>query len=529
MFKLKKNKEITKSNNNATPATVVNKNIINKIFTNKQTYIIISIVFSIILSSSIIFKKYWAPTNLAQSQKQQHITVFTHGSFGSIIGLINLFQVLKDNVRGTKYKKTVSKMRKEPHFYASQPIMQRGLIKIKPSFDLAVTSSARFAAYPILKAYEKVNKQFSSKAVNNHFYTFGWSGLISQQRRRKEAIRFYNSLSEELEQYKGSGIQPKIRILAHSHGGNIALNLSAVHKVINNFDNIDPILEQAINSDEKEALVLMYEQIKNLPSKKENSKTKGQKTLDYRPTNKTLRIDELLMFGAPIQPETECLVFNNFFKKIYNIYSSEDVVQDMDLISTKKYSAQRLKILEKVTQKKDIPKIIQLKIMIDRDMTKLINKDQVKTLTLVPTSTQQKKEVNQSFWGKLFSRNRFGSKKTKDPTHKEMWFVSWDKLQKNIDTPLESIPSVIFTPLFLEAIKKINKKTNDIDVNIRLTNNNLKVYVFEHSEKEQTAQYKVSIQRNIVDSIKTKLLRWIPDDLSFSKKFNIIKNCQEQI
>ena len=498
---------------------------------NKKTYIIISIIFSIILGSTIIFKTYWNKTNwyLKQNEeKKEHITIFTHGSFGSIIGLIDLFKVLKDNVTGTIYKKTVSKMRKNVYFYSGQPIMQKGLIKIEPSFDLSSTSSARLAAYPILKAYEEVNKQFLKKEINNHFYTFGWSGLISQERRRKESIRFYNSLSEELELYTKSGIKPKIRILAHSHGGNVALNLSAVNLVINNFDNINSILKQTINEDEKEALILMYEQIKKLPIKENLTQTNGQKLFDYRPTNKNLKIDELLMFGTPIQPETECLVFNNFFNKIYNIYSSEDIIQDIDSISTKKNSSQRLKILE-ITPKKEIPKIIQLKIMIDRDMIKGINKNKIKTLTLAQTNTRQKTEANQSFLKRFFSRSRFSPKKTKDPTHKEMWFISWNKLKDNLDTYLEHIPSVIFTPLFLNAIEKISKKTNDIDINIKLKNKNLKIYVFEHSENEQKVEYKVSMERNIVDSIKTEFLKWIPDDLSFSNKFNIIKNCQEQV
>ncbi len=506
---------------------------INKKIINKKIYIIISIIFSIILSSTIIFKTYLNKTNWylkqANKEKQEHITIFTHGSFGSIMGLIDLFKVLKDNVTGTIYKKTVSKMRKNIYFYSGQPIMQKGLIKIEPSFDLSSTSSVRLAAYPILKAYEEVNKQFLKKEINNHFYTFGWSGLISQERRRKESIRFYNSLTEEVEFHTKSGIKPKIRILAHSHGGNVTLNLSAVNIVINNFNDMDTILKQTINEDEKEALMQMYKQIKKLPTKEDHTQTNGQKSLDYRPTNKSLKIDELLMFGTPIQPETECLIFNNFFDKIYNIYSSEDVVQDIDSISTKKNSSQRLKTLETTISKKEIPKIIQLKIMVDRDMIKGIDNNKIKTLTLAQTNTQQKTEANQSFLKRLFSRSRFSPKKTKDPTHKEMWFISWNKLKENMDTSLESIPSVIFTPLFLNAIEKISKKTNDIDVNIKLKNKSLKIYVFEHSEEEQKVQYKVSMERSIVDSIKTKFLKWIPDDLSFSKKFNIIKNCQEQV
>ncbi|MBD3273048.1 hypothetical protein GF385_01730 [Candidatus Dependentiae bacterium] len=506
---------------------VNNKDENKRVKSNKKKYTIITIISLIIaLSSSIIFKHYRSFGFF--SKKENHITVFTHGSFGSVIGLMNLFHVIKDKITGTKYKRTISRMRKDPNFYSSQPIMQKGLFKIKPSFDLATTSSARFAAYPILKSYEEINKQFQAENIRDHFYTFGWSGLISQERRRIEAIRFYNALSEELEKYNQSQ-KLKVKILAHSHGGNMALNLCAVNAVINNFENIKPLLEQATTDDEREALKLMYKQIKKLPTKEKNINKKGQKRFDYIPTNKNLKINELLMFGTPIQPETECFIFHNFFKKIYNIYSEEDVVQDMDIFSTKKYSSQRLRILEEITPNKNIPKIIQLKIMVDRDMKKII-KDEIKTLTLVQTNTQQTSEAkNQSFWKKLFSRNRFGPKKTKDPTHREMWFVSWDKLKKNLKTSLESIPSVIFTPLFLNAIEKISEQTNDIDVNIRLTNKNLKVYVFKHSLEEQKVEYKVSMERNIVDSIKTKLLKWIPDDLSFSNKFNIIKTYQEQI
>lgn len=506
-----------------TPQTEVQEQIVPK-KSYKNRYIIAFIVLILILSSSIFFKYYW-PSETASiiDRKEDQITIFTHGSFGSVIGLINLFQVLKDNITNTTYKKTISRMRKDPQFYASQPIMQRGLVKIEPSFDLSATSSTRFAAYPILKAYEEVDKQFLNINTNNHFYTFGWSGLISQERRRKEAIRFYNCLSEELEKYEN---KPKIRILAHSHGGNLVLNLAAINKVIKNFNNMPAILGQTINNDEREALFLMYEQIKALPNK---TQTNGQKAFDYRPTQKNLNIDELLMFGTPIQPETETFVLNNFFKKIYNIYSEEDVVQDMDIFSTKKNSSQRLKILENLSMPTNSPQIIQLKIMIDREMKKNENKSEPQTFTLVTTNTQQQEESDQSFWGKLFSRNRFGSKKTKDPTHKEMWFVSWDKLQQNLSTPLESIPSVIFTPLFLNAIEKISNQTNDIDINIKLTDKNLKVYVFEHQQEEQTAMHKVSMHRNIVDSIKTSLLNWIPDDTSFTKEFNIIKNYQDQI
>jgi hypothetical protein len=245
--------------------------------------------------------------------------------------------------------------------------------------------------------------------------------------------------------------------------------------------------------------------------KSENNYT-GQKAFDYRPEKLDLKINELLMFGTPIQQETECFVLNNFFEKVYNIYSDEDVVQDMDIFSTKKESVQRLRIIENIDNQKDIPQIIQLKIMIDREMKKIINNDESKIISLVTTNTQQQEEC-ESFWQKLFSKNRFSSKKTKDPSHKEMWFVSWDKLKENVTSPLEFIPSVIFTPLLQNAIESVEENTTDIDVNIRLTKNNLKIYIFNHNEEEKLIQNKISMQRDVIDAIKSKIIE---------KKFKLI-------
>ena len=66
--------------------------------------------------------------------KEPWLTIFTHGTFGCILGLFNFFEVVQDKIPGTQYKKVISKMRKNPFFYQNQPILQKGLIKVKPSF-----------------------------------------------------------------------------------------------------------------------------------------------------------------------------------------------------------------------------------------------------------------------------------------------------------------------------------------------------------------------------------------------------------
>ncbi len=513
----------------------MNKKINNQLFLkNKKQKVflfLISFLLIFLTISTIIFLRYRKKTQqveIIQTKEQppEKLTIFTHGSFGSLMGLINFFDVINDDISKTKYKKIISKMRKASEFYRAQPIMQRGLIKIEPSFNLSSSPNTNFATYPLIKAYQKLDKNLYSNQFNNKFYTFGWSGLLSQSRRRKEAIRFYNALSEELKKFNNQKTTPIIRIISHSHGGNLTLNLAAVHTVINNFKNIDSILHSAINNHAKETLRLMYEEIKKLPQKSNLKKFNNQKRYDYFPEEKNISIDEFIMFGCPIQHETEAFVLNNFFKKIYNIYSDEDVIQDLDVFSTKKESKRRIKIIKKVDLSKipQRPQIVQLKVMNDREMQKTIINAQ-KTFSLNTTNTQQNKQ-SESFWRKLFSPSRLFYKKEKDPTHKELWFISWDKFKEDSNQPLEYLPSVIFTPLILKSIENITSQINDIDINIRFTKKYLKVYAFKHKEKIKTLKNKASVPKAILNNIKDQLLKWAPNEISIQKQFDLIKSYQ---
>ncbi|MBN1549365.1 hypothetical protein JW872_01755 [Candidatus Babeliales bacterium] len=110
------------------------------------------------------------------------------------------------------------------------------------------------------------------------FYAFGWSGALSFQARELAARDLYRELQREHYAYTTKhGQAPKIRLITHSHGGNVALNLAKVR----------------------------------LPNNK-------------------LVIDELIMLGTPIQNETACYVNDPFFKTIYSLYSHADMLQIMD-------------------------------------------------------------------------------------------------------------------------------------------------------------------------------------------------------
>ena len=146
-----------------------------------------------------------------------------------------------------------------------------------------------FESDPGLNTAEAVNKKFymrtvvetisaseSKKHPFDDFYVFGWSGDLSFKQREKAAQDLHDSLLKLIEKYKSLNLQPKITIISHSHGGNVALNLV-----------------KFLQCDD-------------------------------------LEIDNLILLACPVQNETKQFIKHKIFKKIYSFYSSMDVFQILD-------------------------------------------------------------------------------------------------------------------------------------------------------------------------------------------------------
>lgn len=110
------------------------------------------------------------------------------------------------------------------------------------------------------------------------FYLFGWSGNLSFNAREQAALELYHALLKIIDEYKRSyGSIPYIRIITHSHGGNVALNLS-----------------------------------------------------HYIQPNDGFIVDELVLLACPVQEYSKNLVTAACFKKIYSLYSLMDSIQIAD-------------------------------------------------------------------------------------------------------------------------------------------------------------------------------------------------------
>jgi len=65
------------------------------------------------------------------------------------------------------------------------------------------------------------------------FYFLGWDGALDSRQREFVSEAFYSGIGELLQQWKiHIGITPKVRIITHSHGGNLVLNFPVVKQKV---------------------------------------------------------------------------------------------------------------------------------------------------------------------------------------------------------------------------------------------------------------------------------------------------------
>ncbi|MCF7800257.1 hypothetical protein K9L05_01420 [Candidatus Babeliales bacterium] len=260
-----------------------------------------------------------------------------------------------------------------------QPINSLGLIKIddiekeneKEPIYLKTTKKIINNYNLIKKDIEKNIEQDKKDNSEQAFYTFGWDGNLSKKSRLNWSKKLYEQIVDEIEKIKKDfsdkekeiDIKTNITIIAHSHGGNVALNLALAEKEF----------------------------------------------------CKNIQIKKLILLGTPVQSETRNFINSDIFVKIYNIYSSADLMQVIDMVSTKdSISHRKFKIDSK--NNFTIPdKLKQIEVMIDN----------------------------------------------KKPSHGELWLLGENKLNKLIKNfvyreslSIYPFPVVVFVPKIIDSIEK---------------------------------------------------------------------------
>ena len=156
------------------------------------------------------------------------------------------------------------------------------LILKKPAYHLIFEDKTSLV--PILSLPEDHHFRQLTSTITNHdpehfpleeFYIFSWSGKLHEQERKSAAHTLYHEIIELCISYRQKyHCEPIIRIITHSHGGNVTLNMA---------------------------------KIKN--------------------TKDSFCINELILLACPVQEVTKHLICTPMFKRVYSLYSSFDIIQ----------------------------------------------------------------------------------------------------------------------------------------------------------------------------------------------------------
>lgn len=333
--------------------------------------------------------------------KEKWITIFVHGTYGTSLTLMSFPKIFRGDSRGTYYEKFQSKFRDNKNFYQNRFMHDLGLIPVGPSYFQKKSHHAEKITNSIVGFYQEVSAKINP-GTEELCYAYGWSGLLNQHERRLAAVELYNRLIGLYEDFRLKGDTPRFRLICHSHGGNVGLNLAAVHEA-----------------------------------------SEGSKQA-------TFIIDELIMYATPIQQETERFCFSSFFKKVFNIYSENDVIQSADFISTSTRLCSR-RIEVKNYPELDASRLAQIQITVGQPV-------------LIQTQRKNLDVKGALRGGRLYSSS------PKDPAHADFWCVTWEKH----DVFYDPLPLVVFTPIFTKLLSPF-RGYQDLIINIAKNHGEQKV------------------------------------------------------
>jgi hypothetical protein len=313
------------------------------------------------------------------------LNVFIHGimSIKPHISWNNFMLFLKDEIEGTLYEKTVELMREDEFFFRNQAMQHIGLYKIDPTlFEGNASASLSFVFEEISRHYG-INRQ-------NYYYTFGWSGLLSAKSRYNDAKKLFISLEQEVERLRKQNLNPKIRVIGYSHGGNINLNLAAIRQ-------------------------------KEFP-------------------NSPLTIDEVVNIGTPVITDSDYLINDPMFKRIYHLYSNLDRVQPLDFFAPKQFFSSRTFNSRKGFKLPE--KLIQIQLKVTRCNKGVLDD---------PERFELSNDLSKSHivYGKK------GLLRDTSPGHVELWFFGWTPIYYRQTNPIYPLPTIAFAPVILHHVEKV--------------------------------------------------------------------------
>ncbi|CAN5151033.1 hypothetical protein BH09DEP1_BH09DEP1_2970 [soil metagenome] len=310
------------------------------------------------------------------------VNVFVHGiiSIKPTTTLANFFRFINDDFEDSPYSLTINNIRHNSFFYQNQTIQALGLHPIN-----SANCAPGAAACVMARIFDKVTKLNSGNPndIDSLYYTYGWSAVLSRSARLEDATIFLNQLNSEIDRLRAQGFQPKVRLIGYSHGGTVILKLALAKRLY----GIAPRFE----------------------------------------------VEQAYLLGTPIQGDTDYLITDPLFKKIYNIYSRGDRFQKLDMFSAGQFFSER-KFMPHCTLPELPNKLTQIEIK----------------LTRKPLGKGCCRNCNDADC--CANVPSYKNRRNVSPGHSELWFFGWTPMHYRKTFPLYPLPVVTFLPYIIDAI-----------------------------------------------------------------------------
>lgn len=208
------------------------------------------------------------------------VTVFIHGTVGTSFNVLNPWKCSSETFdKNCLSARTVKRFRSFDGMNYDQIFGPHGLTEFNAP-DLPVWYASRY----VIPAYQVCSECVGVDIDIYKHALFGWTGFLHNGARKEAGYELYQALCD----YRDSlvmqyNIDPEIDIVAHSHGGNVALWLAQAEK-------------------------------------------------EYK---RGLLINTLIMLGTPMQKEMTLSIASPLFRTMVLCYSQGDSIQQRDYFSAK--------------------------------------------------------------------------------------------------------------------------------------------------------------------------------------------------
>ena len=202
----------------------------------KKQYILL---FILVTGALLAWKVGSAFAHMYSSKKEACLTVFVHGSVYTMLSALDAQRVWSGALpKESPYVDMVRRVRKNPLIWQDQVMLKEGWVSfphasIDNFYNNALEGECcQQAAYQFVPAYHSFTELYTNDTEEQIYFLFGHLGLLCQQYRADAGIELYNHLTDTVAELKKQYKHVRVRIVSHSHGGNIALNLARAERFI---------------------------------------------------------------------------------------------------------------------------------------------------------------------------------------------------------------------------------------------------------------------------------------------------------